>query len=343
MSTNLTRYPSTLHQGRTRAIRDLKAQLALPVIGAPMFLVSNQALVIAQCTSGIVGAFPALNARPKEVLGAWLNEVREGLARYRAEHPEAIVAPFAVNLIVHDSNERLEHDLALCVNDRVPVIITSLRAPGAVVDRVHEYGGLVFHDVTTVRHAEKALEGGVDGLILVCAGAGGHAGTLSPFALVAEVRRFFGGPIVLAGAITTGRGVLAAEALGADLAYVGTHFIASSESSAADEHKQMIVASKAADIIYTPLFSGVHGNYLRASIAAAGLDPDHLPAEKPAANFGSNRVRPWKNIWGAGQGVGSIDEILPAREIVAKLKREYEAAREELMRTATGGESRGTP
>ena len=322
-----------------RGVRDLRSQLALPVIGAPMFLVSNPALVIAQCTSGILGAFPALNARPKDVLGAWLKEVRDGLARHRAEHPEANVAPFGVNLIVHDSNERLDHDLSLCVNHRVPLIITSLRAPGAVVDRVHEYGGLVFHDVTTVRHAEKALEGGVDGLILVCAGAGGHAGTLSPLALVAEVRRFFAGAIVLAGAITTGRGVLAAQALGADFAYIGTRFIASTESSAADEYKQMVVASNAADIVYTPFFSGVHGNYLRASIAAAGLDPERLSAEKPTANFGSNRVRPWKNIWGAGQGVGSIDEILPAREIVAKLKREYEAARQELMRAATGGES----
>src|SRR5919197_2972548 len=286
MSTNLTRYPSTLHQGRTRAIRDLKAQLALPVIGAPMFLVSNPALVIAQCTSGILGAFPALNARPREALDAWLVEVRDGLARHRAEHPEANVAPFGVNLIVHDSNERLDHDLSLCVNHRVPLIITSLRAPGAVVDRVHEYGGLVFHDVTTVRHAEKALEGGVDGLILVCAGAGGHAGTLTPFALVPEVRRFFAGPIVLAGAITTGRGVLAAEASGADFAYVGTRFIASAESSAPDEYKQMVVASNAADIVYTPFFSGVHGNYLRASIAAAGLDPERLSAGKTTPEFG---------------------------------------------------------
>jgi nitronate monooxygenase len=272
------------------------------------------------------------------LLDAWLREVREGLARYQADNPDASVAPFAVNLIVHDSNERLEHDLDICVKHRVPVIITSLRAPGAVVEQVHRYGGLVFHDVTTARHAEKALEANVDGLILVCAGAGGHAGTLSPFALLTEVRRFYRGFIVLAGAIATGRAILAAQALGADFAYIGTRFIASAESNAPDAYKQMIVAAKAVDIVYTPFFSGVHGNYLRQSIVAAGLDPDRLPAEKPAANFGSNRVRPWKNIWGAGQGVGSIDEILPAREIVAKLRREYEAARQEMTRVGPGGE-----
>jgi len=309
----------------------LRAQLVVPVIGAPMFIVSGPELVIAQCTSGIVGSFPALNARPKEQLDEWLGKVRGGLDAHRARHPEAPIAPFAVNQIIHASNDRLDHDLDLCVKHRVPIVITSLRAPTGIVEPVHRYGGLVFHDVVSVRHAEKALEAGVDGLILVCAGAGGHAGTLSPFALLPEVRRIHSGPIALAGAITSGRAVLAARALGADFAYVGTRFIASAEANAPDRYKQMIVESSAADVLYTPCFTGVHGNYLRPSVVAAGLDPDALPqADKSAMNFGSTRVKAWKDVWGAGQGVGTIDEVLPVREIVARLAREYEEARRAL-------------
>jgi nitronate monooxygenase len=307
--------------------RSLQEKLALPAIGAPMFIVSNPDLVIAQCLSGIVGSFPALNARPKEVLDEWLRRITETLHRRRAEHPEQRVAPFAVNQIIHQSNDRLEHDLDLCVKHQVPLIITSLRAPGDIVPRIHAYGGLVFHDVTNVRHAEKALEAGVDGLILVCAGAGGHAGTLSPFALVGEVRRFYDGPIILSGAITTGQGILAAQALGADLAYVGTRFIASREANADPRYKDMIVNSSAKDIVYTPFFSGVHGSYLKLSIAAAGLDPDNLPtADKNAMNFASTRVKAWRDIWSAGQGVGNIHDILPAADIIARLKREYHGA-----------------
>jgi nitronate monooxygenase len=315
----------------------LRAQMALPVIGAPMFILSQPRLVIAQCTSGIVGSFPALNARPPELLGEWLLQIGEALDRHRQEHRGAKVAPFAVNQIIHESNDRLDHDLDLCVKHRVPIVITSLRAPGGIVEPIHRYGGLVLHDVVNVRHAEKALEAGVDGLILVCAGAGGHAGTLSPFALVAEVRRFFQGPLALAGAIATGRGILAAEALGADFAYMGTRFIASDEANAAERYKRMVVECQAADIVYTPTFTGVHGNYLRPSIVAAGLDPERLPhADKTSMNFGSTRVKAWKDVWGAGQGVGSIDEVLPVRDIVARLEREYQAARAELA-------SRGSP
>jgi nitronate monooxygenase len=315
----------------------LRAQMTLPVIGAPMFILSQPRLVIAQCISGIVGAFPALNARPPELLAEWLRQIGEALDRHRQEHSGATVAPFAVNQIIHESNDRLDHDLDLCVKHRVPIVITSLRAPGGIVEPIHRYGGLVLHDVVNVRHAEKALQAGVDGLILVCAGAGGHAGTLSPFALVAEVRRFFQGPLALAGAIATGRGILAAEAMGADFAYMGTRFIASDEANAAERYKRMVVECQAADIVYTPTFTGVHGNYLRPSIAAAGLDPDRLPhADKTSMDFGSTRVKAWKDVWGAGQGVGSIDEVLPVRDIVARLEREYQAARAHLA-------SRGSP
>jgi nitronate monooxygenase len=316
---------------RSKMAEALVAQLAVPVIGAPMFTVTGPALVIAQCTSGIIGAFPALNARPKEQLDEWLAEVRTALDAHRARHPATPAAPFAVNLNIHASNDRLDHDLELCVKHQVPIVITSLRAPAGIVAPVHRYGGLVFHDVVSVRHAEKALEAGVDGLILVCAGAGGHGGTLSPFALLPEVRRLHAGPIALAGAITSGHAVLAARALGADLAYVGTRFIASAEANAPERYKQMILESSAADVLYTPFFTGVPGNYLRPSLVAAGLDPDRLPATETAApRFGSTRARPWKDIWGAGQGVGSIYEILPVREIVARLAREYEEARRAL-------------
>jgi nitronate monooxygenase len=309
----------------------LAQDLALPVIGAPMFIVSNPALVIAQCACGIVGAFPALNARPAERLDEWLREITAALADFKAANPGAKVAPFAVNQIVHHSNDRLQHDLDACVRYRVPIVITSLRAPDEVVPVVHDYGGLVFHDVISVRHARKAAAAGVDGLILVCAGAGGHAGTLSPFALVSEVRAFFGGTIILSGAITRGEHVLAAQAMGADLAYIGTRFIATAEAAAAEPYKRMIVESSAADIVYSDYFSGVLGNYLRGSIVASGLDPDHLPAgDKGAMKFGSEgsaRLKAWRDIWGAGQGVGSIADVLPVRDVVERLGREYREAR----------------
>lgn len=300
----------------------LQGRLQLPVIAAPMFIVSNPDLVIAQCKAGIVGSFPALNARPESALGEWLDKIQAALA----DDPNA--APFAVNQIIHQSNARLEHDMGVCIQHKVPIIITSLRAPNDIVPHVHAYGGLVFHDVISVRHAEKALEAGVDGLILVCAGAGGHAGTLSPFALVREVRRFYDGPIILSGAITDGNGILAAQAMGADLAYIGTRFIATQEANAAEAYKQGIVAANAADIVYTPYFTGVHGNYLKASITAAGLDPDHLPdRDKSAMDFNSSAAKAWKDIWGAGQGVGNIGEVLPAGELISRMKNEYTAAK----------------
>jgi nitronate monooxygenase len=314
------------------AAQQLKAQLTLPVIAAPMFIVSNPDLVIAQCESGVVGSFPALNARPKELLEEWVARIESALDARRRADPSAKIAPFAVNQIIHQSNDRLDHDLDVCMRRRVPIIITSLRAPDDVVRRVHAYGGMVFHDVISIRHAHKALEAGVDGLVLVCAGAGGHAGTLSPFALVREVRRFFDGPIALSGAITDGAGVVAAEAIGADFAYVGTRFIATHEANAGEGYKRTILDSTAADIVYTPFFSGVHGNYLKRSIAAAGLDPDNLPAaQKSSMNFASDRpAKIWKDIWGAGQGVGNIDEVLPARELVWRMQQEYLAAKARL-------------
>jgi nitronate monooxygenase len=308
----------------------LAGSLRLLVIGAPMFIVSGPELVIAQCKAGIVGAFPALNARPQAELDRWLTRIETELAAHRAARPGAVVAPFAVNQIVHASNSRLEADLEVCVAHRVPIVITSLRAPDAVVGQVHRYGGLVFHDVVSLRHAEKALAAGVDGLILVCAGAGGHAGTLSPFALVTEVRRIHSGPLVLAGAITNGAGILAAQAMGCDLAYLGTRFIATREANADERYKRMIVEAKAADIAYTPYFSGVHGSYLKPSIRAAGLDPDNLP---PAPAGGMNydhrddRPKAWKDIWSAGQGVGNIDDIPDVAALVERLEREYRAAR----------------
>lgn len=299
----------------------LRPRLALPVICAPMFIVSNPELVIAQCKGGLIGSFPALNARPRDELDEWLERIQSALA----DDPQA--APFAVNQIVHPSNERLEHDLEVCIRRRVPLIITSLRAPGEVVPAVHAYGGLVFHDVVSVRHAEKALEAGVDGLILVCAGAGGHAGTLNPFALVAEIRRFYAGPIALSGAIVNGGAVLAAQAMGADFAYVGTRFIATREANAVERYKQCIVDSSAHDVIYTPYFTGVHGNYLKASIEAAGLDPRRLPERAQAAMSFDENARAWRDIWGAGQGVGGIAEGLPAAELIERMKKEYGEAK----------------
>jgi nitronate monooxygenase len=305
----------------------LQRNLKLPVICAPMFIVSNPDLVIAQCKGGLIGSFPALNARPKELLDEWLTRITGELAA----DPNA--ASFAVNQIIHQSNERLDHDMALCVKHEVPLIITSLRAPNEIVPHVHAYGGQVFHDVISVRHAEKALEAGVDGLILVCAGAGGHAGTLSPFALVGEIRKFYNGPIALSGAIASGSAILAAQAMGADFAYIGTRFIATDEAHAVDGYKQAIIGSSAADVVYTPYFTGVHGNYLKKSIVAAGLDPDNLPVkDKTAMSFGSSGdAKAWKDIWGAGQGVGHIDEVLPTAELIAQLRQEYGAAKEQLL------------
>lgn len=311
----------------------LDRNLKLPVICAPMFIVSNPDLVIAQCKSGVIGSFPALNARPMDMLDDWLLRIKRELAA----DPQA--APFAVNQIIHPSNARLEHDMALCVKHEVPLVITSLSAPTAIVPRVHAYGGQVFHDVISVRHAQKAIEAGVDGLILVCAGAGGHAGTLSPFALVGEIRKFWDGPIALSGAIASGSSILAAQAMGADFAYIGTRFIATREANAVAAYKQALVDAAAGDIVYTPYFTGVHGNYLKQSIVAAGLDPANLPArDKTAMDFGaaaadSNGAKAWRDIWGAGQGVGAIDEILPAADVVARLQDEYRSAKAALCST----------
>jgi len=303
-------------------------RLRIPVIAAPMFIAGNPKLVIEQCKAGIVGSFPALNARPKEALDDWLNEIESTLAA----HPDA--APYAVNQIVHKSNDRLEHDLETCIRHKVPITITSLRAPNDVIPLIHAYGGIVLHDVINVRHAEKALESGVDGLILVCAGAGGHAGTLSPFALIGEVRRFFDGPIVLSGAIASGNAILAALAAGADLAYIGTRFLATPEASVPDRYKEEIVRSAAGDIVYTDLFSGVHGNYLKHSVVNAGFDPLNLPKSDPKKmNFGSGsgvEKKVWRDIWSAGQGVGQIDSVVPVADVVAQLAREYTAARQRL-------------
>jgi nitronate monooxygenase len=313
--------------------------MSLPVIGAPLFIISNPQLVLAQCKNGVIGAFPALNARPELVLDAWLSQITSELAAFRKANPGAEVAPFAVNQIIHASNDRLAADLDLCEKYKVPIVITSLSAPTQIVPRVHSWGGLVFHDVIGVRHAKKAIEAGVDGLILVCAGAGGHAGTLSPFALMEEVRKFWQGPIALAGAIATGRGVLAARAMGADFAYVGTRFIASEEANADPRYKQMIAASDAADILYSAYFTGVPGNYLRQSVINAGLDPDHLPSrDKTAMNFeaakSAETVKAWRDIWGAGQSVGAIDDVLPAADIIARLRAEYLRVKQEFCAQA---------
>ncbi|AJP56105.1 2-nitropropane dioxygenase [Pandoraea vervacti] len=312
------------------ALPKILQNLALPVVASPMFIVSYPELVLAQCKAGIVGSFPALNAREPQILEDWLARINEELASYKAANPEAVVGPLAVNQIVHQSNQRLEHDVRVCVEHRVPIFITSLRAPPKeVLDAVHSYGGIVLHDVINLRHANKALEAGVDGLILVAAGAGGHAGMLSPFALVGEVRKIFDGPIVLSGSIANGGSILAAQAMGADLAYIGTRFIASTEANASDTYKQAIVDASANDIIYTNLFTGVSGNYIRQSILNAGLDPENLPtADKSAMNF--SKAKAWKDIWGAGQGVGLMDDVRPAADIIARLKQEYDDTRKRL-------------
>ena len=316
------------------AARKILEQLRVPVVGAPMFLVSGPDLVIEQCKAGVLGAFPSLNARPQSELEVWLTRIEDALATRRAENPKIPVAPFGVNLIVNAANKRLDEDTETVIRHKVPVVITSLSAPTAIAKRVHDYGGIVFHDVIKVRHAEKALDAGVDGLILVCAGAGGHAGRINPFALVNEIRRFFDGPLILAGAITNGAGVLAAQAMGCDAAYLGTRFIATRESLAVDAYKQMIVDTNAEDIAYTPFFSGVAGSYLKPSIRAAGLDPDNLPVEEGAEKlkYRSRDERPktWKDIWGAGQGVGNIESVMPAGALVDRIVQEYNAAKARL-------------
>ena len=311
----------------------LEGNLRIPVIGAPMFIVSRPELVIAQCKAGIVGSFPALNARPQEALDQWLTQIKEELDAYAEENPDHPVAPYAVNQIVHMSNERLMADMETCVKHKVPIIITSLRPPAEVVEAVHSYGGVVFHDVINLRHAAKAIEQGVDGIITVCAGAGGHAGTTSPFALVKEVREMFDGTIILSGSMSKGNDALAAEAIGADLAYIGTRFIATKEAYAPAGYKEMIVDSKAVDIIYTSLFTGVYGSYLKGSIENAGMDPDNLPeADKNAMDFGSNgsKAKAWRDIWSAGQGVGSCHDIPTVQELVIRMESEYKGARDRL-------------
>ncbi len=311
----------------------LKDKLRLPVIGSPLFLASGPELVIAQCKAGIVGSFPALNARPEPVLDEWICRIRDELQAFEDETGKT-AAPFAVNQICHASNNRLEHDVEMCVKHEVPLVITSLRPPEFVVEAIHSYGGLVFHDVINIKHARKAAQEGVDGLILVCAGAGGHSGALSPFALVQEVREFFDGTILLAGSLGSGRSILGAQAIGADLAYVGTRFVASEEANADPRYKEMIVASAADDIVYSSLFTGIHGNYLKPSVAAAGLDPDDLPDGKKAnMNFGSGgntKAKAWKDIWGSGQGIGAMKDAPPVAQIVDRMEAEYRAARDEL-------------
>ncbi len=314
----------------------LRGQLTLPVIGSPLFIISNPDLVIAQCQAGVVGSFPALNARPASLLEDWLQRITRELAAYRAAHPDKRVAPFAVNQIIHASNERLAHDMELCVKYEVPIIISSLKAPDELVGPVHSYGGLIFHDVTNIRHAKRAISAGVDGLILVCAGAGGHAGTLSPFALLQEVREFYDGPIILGGSIASGTAIVAAEAMGADLAYMGTRFIATQEANAVPEYKKMLVASAAQDIVYTNLFTGVHGNYLQPSILGSGLDPNNLPtSDKSKMNFGSSGnldKKVWRDIWGAGQGIGVIKDVPATAELIGRLRQEYKQASDALRR-----------
>ena len=312
----------------------IKDNLSIPVIGSPLFIISGPELVIAQCKAGIIGSFPALNARPQHVLEEWIVRIKTELAEYKAENPDAKVAPFAVNQICHGSNDRLAEDMATCVKHEVPIIITSLRPPAELVEAAHSYGGLVYHDVINVRHAKKAVEQGVDGLILVCAGAGGHAGALSPFALLREVKEWFDGTVILSGAIGDGHAVAASLALGADFAYMGTRFIATQEANADPEYKKMLEESAADDIVYSSLFTGVHGNYLKPSISNAGMDPDNLPsADKSSMNFGSGgntKSKAWKDIWGSGQGIGRIYDSPPVSELVDRIKTEYEQAKEEL-------------
>ncbi|MBX3595532.1 nitronate monooxygenase family protein [Sphingomonas sp.] len=323
------------------ALPPLFDRLRLPVIGSPLFIVSGPDLVIAQCKAGIVGSFPALNARPQSQLDEWLHRITEELAAWNRDNPGRPAAPFAVNQIVHRSNDRLEQDLETCAKWQVPIVITSLGAQEAVNQAVHGWGGITLHDVINDRFAHKAVEKGADGLILVCAGAGGHAGTLSPFAFVQETRAWFDGPIILSGSIANGGAILAAQAMGADLAYIGSPFIAAAEANAETDYKQGIVAGGASDIVYTNLFTGVHGNYLRASIEAAGLDPDALPVSDPSKmNFGSGgnqKAKAWRDIWGSGQGIGAVRAIEPAGAFIDRLDAEYRAARLKVGGLPAGG------
>ncbi len=313
----------------------IKNNLSIPVIGSPLFLVSGPELVIAQCKAGIIGSFPALNARPQHVLGEWITRIKAELAEYQEQNPDKKVAPFAVNQICHGSNDRLMDDMATCVEHQVPIIITSLRPPAELVEAAHSYGGLVYHDVINVRHAKKAAEQGVDGLILVCAGAGGHAGALSPFALLREIKEWFDGTIILSGSIGDGYSVASSLALGADFAYMGTRFIATKEANADQGYKQMLIESAADDIVYSNLFTGVSGNYLKPSIKNAGLDPDNLPeADKSSMNFGSGGntdAKAWKDIWGSGQGIGLIKDDPSVEELVERISKEFQQAKKELL------------
>ncbi|WFF82964.1 NAD(P)H-dependent flavin oxidoreductase [Delftia tsuruhatensis] len=309
-------------------------KLALPVIGSPLFIISNPKLVIAQCQAGIVGSMPALNARPAEQLEDWLAEITETLAAWDKAHPDRPSAPFAINQIVHKSNDRLEHDMQMCAKYKVPIVITSLGAREDVNQAVHSWGGVVLHDIINNKFAHKAIEKGADGLIAVAAGAGGHAGVKSPFALIQEIREWFDGPVALSGSIASGGAILAAQAMGADFAYIGSAFIATHEARAHDAYKQAIVDGTSDDIVYSNLFTGVHGNYLAPSIRAAGLDPDNLPESDPSKmNFGGDAKKAWKDIWGCGQGIGAIREVTSAGELVERLKREYNQARDRLLST----------
>ena len=305
--------------------------LSLPVIGSPLFIISNPKLVIEQCKAGVVGSMPALNARPAELLDEWLAEITETLAAYNKANPDKPAAPFAINQIVHKSNDRLEHDMQVCAKYKVPIIITSLGAREDVNQAVHAWGGIVLHDIINNKFAHKAIEKGADGLIAVAAGAGGHAGVKSPFALIQEIRQWFDGPVALSGSIASGDAVLAAQAMGADFGYIGSAFIATHEARASDAYKQAIVDGNSDDIVYSNLFTGVHGNYLAPSIRAAGMDPDNLPESDPSKmNFGGDAKKAWKDIWGCGQGIGAINAVTSTAELVGKLRREYEAARARL-------------
>jgi nitronate monooxygenase len=323
----------TCHEETSVPLPTVLQHLTLPVIGSPLFIISNPRLVIEQCKAGIVGAMPALNARPASQLDEWLAEITETLAAHNRQNPDRPAAPFAINQIVHKSNDRLEHDMALCAKYKVPVVITSLGARTDVNDAVHAWGGVVLHDIINNKFAHKAIEKGADGLIAVAAGAGGHAGTTSPFALVQEIREWFDGPLALSGSIANGRAILAAQAMGADFAYIGSAFIATEEARAVEDYKRMITESTSQDIVYSNLFTGVHGNYLRGSIVKAGLDPEALPESDPSKmNFGGGEgaKKAWKDIWGAGQGVGAVKEVVPARVFIERLRSEYLAAKAQL-------------
>lgn len=312
----------------------LLESLRLPVIGAPLFIVSTPKLVIEQCKSGIIGAFPALNARKEDELESWLKNISQELEAFKKNNPEKKVAPYAVNQIVHQSNTRLKIDVEMCVKYKAPIVITSLRPPAEVVEAVHSYGGLVFHDVINMRHAKKAISQGVDGIIAVCAGAGGHAGTISPFALIKEIKEIFDGFVILSGSMSNGRDVLAAECIGADLAYMGTRFIATKEANAVDEYKDMIIDSDADDIVYSSLFTGIHGSYLKGSIVKSGIDPENLElGDKNTMNFDSSesKAKAWKDIWGAGQGVGSMKDIPNVSDLVDEIEHDYNSTKTKII------------